>query len=207
MRRGYRLPFYADLSRMPECERRAIWGLMVGEEGKTKVPILQNYTQRGFDPEKHMLQSYGSGWQSASFLPQERQLFGAPGGLMVDWDLMTNLPGVYAAGDQMFASDCCGFACATGYYAGRKAAEAALNAEIAEPDPEFLQSEKRRLLAPLESQGGMDWRELNMAIAKAMQNYCGEVKCEDLLQEGLNVAGTPTGGRSCRFLRPRTPTS
>jgi succinate dehydrogenase/fumarate reductase flavoprotein subunit len=187
MRRGYRLPFYADLSRMPECERRAIWGLMVGEEGKTKVPILQNYTRRGFDPEKHMLQSYGSGWQSASFLPQERQLFGAPGGLMVDWDLMTNLPGVYAAGDQMFASDCCGFACATGYYAGRKAAEAALNAEIAEPDLEFLQSEKRRLLEPLTSQGGMDWRELNMAIAKAMQNYCGEVKCEDLMREGLNV--------------------
>ena len=27
MRRGYRLPFYADLSRMPEMERRVIWGL------------------------------------------------------------------------------------------------------------------------------------------------------------------------------------
>ncbi len=187
MRRGYRLPFYADLSRMPDHERRAIWGLMVGEEGKTKVPILENYEKRGFDPEKHMLQSYGSGWQSASFLPQERQLFGAPGGLMVDWDLKTNLEGVYAAGDQMFASDCCGFACATGYYAGRKAAEAARHVGIISPDPEFLKVEKRRLLAPLESEGDMDWRELNMAIAKAMQNYCGGVKCEDLLQEGLNV--------------------
>lgn len=187
MRRGYRLPFYADLSRMPEHERRAIWGLMVGEEGKTKVPILENYTRRGFDPQRHMLQSYGSGWQSASFLPQERQLFGAPGGLMVDWDLKTNLEGVYAAGDQMFASDCCGFACATGYYAGRKAAEAARNTGIVHPDPEFLENEKRRLLAPLFTKGEMDWRELNMAIAKAMQNTCGEVKCEDLLREGLNV--------------------
>ena len=63
---------------MPEMERKVIWGMMVGEEGKTKIPILQYYTERGFDPEKHMLQSYGNGWQSAAFLDQERQLFGAP---------------------------------------------------------------------------------------------------------------------------------
>lgn len=51
---------------MPEMERKVIWGMMVGEEGKTKIPILQYYTERGFDPEKHMLQSYGNGWQSAA---------------------------------------------------------------------------------------------------------------------------------------------
>ncbi len=33
----------------------------------------------------------------------------------------------------------------------------------------------------------MDWRELNMAISKAMQNYCGGVKCDDLLKEGLDL--------------------
>ena len=118
IKRGYQLPFYADLSRMPEMERKVIWGMMVGEEGKTKIPILENYTKRGFDPAKHMLQSYGNGWQSAAFLAQERQLFGAPGGIMHDWDLKTNIDGIYAAGDQLFASDCCGFAAATGYYAG-----------------------------------------------------------------------------------------
>ena len=68
IKRGYQLPFYADLSRMPDEERRVIWGMMVGEEGKTKIPILQNYTKRGFDPTKDMLQSYGTGWQSANFL-------------------------------------------------------------------------------------------------------------------------------------------
>jgi hypothetical protein len=31
---GYKLPFYSDLSQMPELERKAIWGLMVGQEGK-----------------------------------------------------------------------------------------------------------------------------------------------------------------------------
>ena len=50
VKRGYELPFYADLPSMPEHERRAIWGLMVGEEGKTKIPILANYSKAGFDP-------------------------------------------------------------------------------------------------------------------------------------------------------------
>lgn len=187
IRRGYQLPFYADLSRMPEMERKVIWGMMVGEEGKTKIPILKNYTQRGFDPTKHMLQSYGTGWQSAAFLDQERQLFGAPGGIITDWDLKTNIDGIYAAGDQLFASDCCGFACATGYYAGRKAAKAADEVEYGEIDREFCEKEKARLYHPMEVENGMDWRELNMAIAKAMQNYCGGVKCRELLLEGLDL--------------------
>ena len=185
IKRGYQLPFYADLSRMPEMERKVIWGMMVGEEGKTKIPILENYTKRGFDPEKHMLQSYGNGWQSAAFLAQERQLFGAPGGIMHDWDLKTNIDGIYAAGDQLFASDCCGFAAATGYYAGRKAADSIEDVELAVPDRQQIEAEKTRLYAPLYVEDGMDWRELNMAVSKAMQNYCGGIKCSALLEEGL----------------------
>ena len=189
IRRGYRLPFYADLSRMPEEERRVIWGMMVGEEAKTKIPIYQNYTERGFDPEKHMLQSYGTGWQSASFLDQERQFFGAPGGIMHDWDLKTNIDGIYAAGDQLFASDCAGFACATGYYAGRKAADYAASVTNLPVPEEDVKAEEKRLLAPLRSDPdtAVSWKELNAAISKAMQNYCGGVKCEDLLREGLDL--------------------
>lgn len=187
MKRGYQLPFYADLSRMPEFERKVIWGMMVGEEGKTKIPILKNYSDRGFDPTKHMLQSYGTGWQSASFLDQERQLFGAPGGVLNDWDMKTNIDGIYAAGDQLFASDCAGFACCTGHYAGCKAAEYVEQVGLEDYDPEDVKREKERLYAPLFREEGMDWRELNMAIAKAMQNYCGGIKCDDLLKEGLDL--------------------
>ena len=192
-KRGYQLPFYADLSRMPEMERKAIWGLMVGEEGKTKVPIYENYTRRGFDPARYMLQCYGTGWQSASFLDQERQFFGAPGGIMHDWDLMTNLPGVFAGGDQLFATDCAGFACSTGYYAGRKAAAYADNLNvIPEADDSFIRQEAARLLAPLSvpEEDGIHWKELNRAISKAMQNYCGGVKCDALLREGLDLLST-----------------
>ncbi len=187
MKRGYQLPFYADLSRMPDDERRVIWGMMVGEEAKTKIPILQNYTERGFDPVKHALQCYGTGWQSAAFLSQERQLFGAPGGVMHDWDLMTNIEGVYAAGDQLFASDCCGHACATGYYAGRKAAAACAQTEFTEIDPADVEAEKERLYAPMYRTEGVGWKELNRAVSKAMQNSCGGVTCDPLLREGLDL--------------------
>jgi succinate dehydrogenase/fumarate reductase flavoprotein subunit len=189
MKRGYQLPFYADLSRMPESERRVIWGMMVGEEAKTKIPIYQNYTDRGFDPKKHMLQSYGTGWQSANFLEQERQFFGAPGGVMHDWDLKTNIDGIYACGDQLYASDCAGFACATGYYAGRKASDYAKTVDFAPVEEQDIQAEKKRLYAPLyvNRNEGIGWKELNGAIAKAMQNYCGGVKCDALLLEGLDL--------------------
>lgn len=187
MERGYKLPFYADLSRMPALERKAIWGMMVGEEGKTKIPILQNYTQRGFDPEKHMLQSYGTGWTSAQFLDQERQLFGAPGGIITDWDLKTNIDGIYAAGDQLFASDCAGHACATGYYAGRKAAAATESMDFIQPSEADIQAEMDRLYRPLLNEDGYGWKELNKAISRAMQNYCGGIKCEENLREGLDL--------------------
>ena len=137
-----------------------------------------------------MLQSYGTGWQSANFLEQERQFFGAPGGILHDWDLKTNIDGIYAAGDQLYASDCAGFACATGYYAGRKAATSAKSCELPSYDPEEAAREQARLYAPLFVKDGINWKELNQAIAKAMQNYCGGVRCEALLREGLDLLGS-----------------
>jgi len=189
LERGYRPPFYADLSRLPELERRAIWGLMVGQEGKTQVPVLAEFTGRGFDPAKHRLQSYGSGWKSASFLPQERQLFGLPGGLLHDWDLRTCLEGVYAAGDQLFASNCMGHAAATGHYAGRHAADAARATDLPAYDEAEAAREQARVLAPLGSDGDLGWKELNMGIAKAMQLYCGDRKHEETLRQGLALLG------------------
>ncbi len=189
-KRGYKLPLYADLSGMPEMERKAIWGMMVGNEGRTKVPVLQYYTEKGFDPEKHMLQSYGTGWQSANFLGQERQLFGAPGGIITDWNLMTNIDGIFAAGDQLYAMDCGGAASATGYYAGRKAAQYAGEHRLYPCPEDQAAEEKKRLLAPMTNEGSMGWKELNFAISKCMQNYCGEIKCEELLREGLDLLET-----------------
>ena len=100
-------PFYADLAGMPEMERKAIWGIMVGNEGKTRIPVMRTYMASGFDPERDMLQSYdflrGHGMREP-VMPQERTFGeqGVCGGLLVDWDLMSNLPGLFGAGDLLF---------------------------------------------------------------------------------------------------------
>lgn len=184
---GYKLPFYADLSKMPWYERKVIWGMMVGQEGKTKIPVYKNLNDQGFDPLTCRLQSYGTGWQSANFLDQERQLFGAPGGIITDWNLKTNIDGIYACGDSLYAMDCAGAAAATGYYAGRKAAKASEQVNFIEPDINFINNEIQRLYAPLSDNNDMDWRELNMAISKCMQNYCGGIKNDELLLQGIDL--------------------
>ena len=51
----FKLPFFADLPSMPEHERNVIFGVMVGNEGKTKVPVYEKLKSHGFDPAKDML--------------------------------------------------------------------------------------------------------------------------------------------------------
>lgn len=185
LKRGYRLPFYADLTDMPETERRVIWGTMVGNEGKTRTPVFKAYNDGGFDPNRDVLQSYGDGWRSGQFLPQERQFFGIPGGIVNDWTLMTNLAGLFAAGDVLFASDCVGHAAATGHYAGRHAADYAAAHGPVTIDQAQVAAERARLFEPLKRTGGVSWQALSEAITRVMQNYCGAVKSDDLLYEGL----------------------
>lgn len=188
-KKGYKLPFYADLTEMPDLERQVIWGTMVGQEGKTQIPVLKNHEDAGFDPSKDVLQCYGVGWQSAAFLPQERQLFGLPGGFFNDWHLMTNIEGLYAAGDALFASNCYGHAAATGGYAGRHASEDAKSRCLWKLDEDAVKAEKNRILAPLMRSyaDGITWKELNHGISKTMQLYCGEIKEEMQLKSGMEV--------------------
>lgn len=190
LQRGYKLPFYADLGAMPEMERRVIWGMMVGEEGKTRVPVLQAYEREGFDASRDLLQSYGDGWKSGSFLPQERQLFGVPGGLLNDWHLMTNIEGLFAAGDILFAGNCVGHAAATGSYAARHAVAYATRIKKSKNDQRQIKEEIGRIRSfrrePREAAGSnLDWKEFNAAICRIMQNYCGALKSEELLVTGL----------------------
>jgi hypothetical protein len=187
LEKGFKLPFYADLPSMPPQERKVIWNLMVAQEGKSRIPIFQRYNEEGFIPDKDLLQSYGEGWTSASFLPRERQLFGLPGGIVNDWNLKTNIEGLYAAGDQLFASDCNGHAAATGYYAGRHAADYAIQSSNSIIDNRRIEIEKSRIDSLINKNEGLGWKEFNMAITRIMQNYCGEIKSEELLNIGLKM--------------------
>ncbi|MFC1892382.1 FAD-dependent oxidoreductase, partial [Thermodesulfobacteriota bacterium] len=175
-------PFYADLPSMPEHERRAIFGLMVGNEGKTRVPIYENYTQAGFDPDKDMLQAYGMGIERGKgAAPQWRM---GSGRLVVDWDLKSNLEGLYAGGVIGGAGGCAG-ASTTGRYAGRKAADYAKTAGDSAISKKQIAEEKTRVYAPLKQMGDIGWRELHAGLCRIMQDYCGEYKGKETLEMGL----------------------
>ncbi|MGA3295515.1 MAG: FAD-binding protein, partial [Candidatus Acidiferrales bacterium] len=181
-------PFYADLTSMPWYEREAIWGLMVGQEGKTRIPIVQTYERAGFDPAKDMLQTYdflrGQGMREF-VAPQERTFgeIGVAGGMLVDWDLMSNIPGLFGAGDLLFGSQDHVNAATTGRYAGARAALYARSVSHAALDTAQIEREKERVYAPLtETSDSIDWKELNIGVARVMQNYCAELKNEELLK-------------------------
>lgn len=126
-----RFRFMRIISAMPPNEQRAIWGLMVGNEGKTRIPIYETYNKNGFDPSKDMLMvpiappahycnEYVPWWAGISPY-QWREIPMGAGVIALDWDLRPlNTEGLYVAGStstETYGSA----AAATGRYAGRKA--------------------------------------------------------------------------------------
>jgi succinate dehydrogenase/fumarate reductase flavoprotein subunit len=191
------LPLYADLTGLPEHERRAIFGLMVANEGKTRIPVYDTFTKAGFDPDKDMLQvpvmdpgSYsmnrtGNYWAGTP-LPPFRSL--GSGGLVADWDLRTNLEGLYAAGFSVFGAGAHSNAATGGRYAGRKAAAYATTAPEPLIDRGQVEREKARVYVPLkQGKRGIGWKELNIGIGRIMQDYCGEHRSEETLKAGLRL--------------------
>jgi len=187
----YVLPLYADLPSMPEHERRAIFGLMVGTEGKTRIPVYGACTRAGFDPDKDMLQANvmppdgyqtGDWWQAWRMGP--RQWRGGGGRFVVDWDLRSNLEGLYAAGSLVVGGGTAG-AATTGRYAGRKAADYARTATEAAIDRKQVDEEKYRVYAAVNRKGDIGWKELWAGVCRIMQDYCGETRNEETLEIGL----------------------
>jgi succinate dehydrogenase/fumarate reductase flavoprotein subunit len=196
----FKLPLYADLTRLPEQERRVIFGMMVGNEGKTRVPIYDTDSAAGFNPDKDMLQvpvMLPEGYSNSCFWagvtdPKLRVL--DSGGLLVDWDLMTSLEGLFAAGGSgvgstpIFGVGCHNSAHITGRYAGRRAAVYARTAPEPVASRKQIDAEKALSYAPLkQNKNGIGWKEANYAIAKVMQDYCSKYKNELTLNLGLRL--------------------
>jgi succinate dehydrogenase/fumarate reductase flavoprotein subunit len=176
------LPFYGDFPAMPDIERSVTWNLMLGQESTTKI-ITSTYERAGFDPNKHLLQSYAfiegethSQWRTAR-----------GGGPVVDWDLKSTLDGLYVAGEQLFSHGDHSFAASTGRYAGRKAADFSKQANESQISKEQVAQEKARIYAPVKRTCGIEWKELNAGIARTMQYFCSEFKTESLLNMGLDA--------------------
>jgi len=192
IRRGeYVLPLYADLPSMPALERRAIWGLMIPHEGKCKI-IYDTYQQAGFDPDKDMLQTNVMPPDRYFFYPYwntmgPRQWRGDSngGGVLFDWDMKTNLEGLYVAGTAGYAGGNHAQAASTGRYAGRKVAEYVRGVGSGDVDREQVEREKERIYAPVRRTEGIGWKELRAGLTRVMQDYCGEYRNREALEMGL----------------------
>lgn len=196
-----KLPFYIDFPGMDPHERRALWGLMVGNEGKTNYSVYKMMNKWGFNPDKDMIQvpvfapegylDYCF-WNSAAGKPKQlrRHAINAAAAI-TDWRLRTTVEGLYAAG-YMLGNQLGAGACTTGRYAGRNAAEYAKAAEPAVLDRKQIDAVKNEAYAPLSSGGRIGWKEYKQGLARTMQDYCGETKSDEILQTGLEVLRSQT---------------
>jgi succinate dehydrogenase/fumarate reductase flavoprotein subunit len=198
IRKGeFKLPLYADFTRLPEVERKNIFGMMVGNEGKTRIPIYDTMTRAGFNPDKDLFQApvmmpegyaHSNFWSAGINTPPTIRSLGG-GGFLVDWSLRTNLEGLYiGAGGNLFGGGCHGESHTTGRYAGRHAAEYAKTAPEPVADSKQVEAEKAHAYnATKQSKGGNGWKEINAAIARIMRDYCSQYKNEQTLKMGLRL--------------------
>ena len=195
----YKLPFYADMTNLPEYERRAIFGLMLGNEGKTKVPVLDMLKNAGFDPEKDMLQA---NVLSPEYMGTDQPWWdvktpgiGGPnirdtafmggGGLVVDWSMKSSLDGLYAAGNQIAGLSGASSAAATGRFAGRNAAVYARDTQNIQPSEAQIAAEKERVYAFVQREEGYGWKEVQLGLCRIMQDYCGDYRSREVMEMGL----------------------
>jgi succinate dehydrogenase/fumarate reductase flavoprotein subunit len=103
--------------------------------------------------------------------------------------LGTSLEGLYAAsGVSIFGAGSHGESHTTGRYAGRKAAVYAKTAPSLVVNREQIEAEKARTYQPIRNnKNGVGWKELNYAIARVMQDYCGKYKNDLTLHHGLRL--------------------
>lgn len=187
-------PFYADLPSMDPMERRVLWGLMVGNEGRTNLAVYKTYNKAGFNPDTDMLQvpylpsgayKKSATWMAAETTPVYWREMGRPGcTTVIDWNLKTTLDGLYAAGYVIGSTDSSGSS-TTGRYAGRNAWKYAQSVEQLPYDRRQIEAEKERIYAPVTRSEGISWKELKIGLCRIMQDYCGGEKNEDGMKLGL----------------------
>ena len=177
----YELPFYADFAGTDPKEANATWNLMLNEESTTKI-MVKTMTEGGFDYKRDQIMNYNQiEFQGAAQYRESAR----GGGLMTDWNLKTNLDGLYAAGTSMYSPGDHSYAASTGRYAGRKAAAYALSTASGAVSREQIDAEKARVLAPTKRTSGIEWKELHNGLNRVMQYFASEYKSERLLNLAL----------------------
>ena len=175
-------PFYGDFAGMKPVESDATWKLMLTEESTTKV-MVETMEKNGFDNHRDQVMNYSF----LEFQPSQQFRDSARGGgIMTDWNLMSSVEGLFAAGSAMFSPGDHSYAASTGRYAGRKAAAYAKSAAFGTVDREQVDRELNRVLAPTKRDEGIEWKELHNGLSRVMQYFVSEFKNEEMLNMALD---------------------
>ena len=194
----YKLPMWADLAAFDDFERRSLWGLMVGNEGRTRTAIYDYFNKAGFNPDTDMLQCpvmtpYNfqhdfKDWYQGEAHASKAWKADTLKGVITDWDQMTTLPGLFAAGSESNQGGAA--AGSSGGYSGNRAAEYAMRTPRGEINEEQLAAEKARVYAPVnrmnDPKANVSWKELWMGLNRVMQQDCGEFRSPELCEHGLS---------------------
>ncbi|MDW8003025.1 MAG: FAD-dependent oxidoreductase [Deltaproteobacteria bacterium] len=190
----YQLPLYADLTAMSEHERKAIFGVMVRNEGKT-FEVYNLFQRSGFDPQRHMLRvpifepegyTQHPTWWYGQPIPKLRRL-GRGAGVVVDWKLMTCVEGPFAAGSIIFGHGDHAGAATSGRYAGRQAALYASRVDRPEIPEKETKRHKEYIYSFVRNNNGPRWKEVLGGLNRIMQDYCSVYKHERTLLIGLEL--------------------
>ena len=193
----YKLPFWADLEDFSDHERRSLWGLMVGNEGRTQKAVYDYFNKAGFNPDTDMLQCpvmtpEHFRYDTKDWFQGEKDVC-TPWkadtlvGVDTDWNQMTSIEGLFASGAE--SNQAGAAAGSSGGYSGNRAAEYAMRTEAGRISEEQVAAEKARIYAPVERmndpKANVSWKELWMGLNRVMQQDLGEFRSPELCEHGL----------------------
>jgi succinate dehydrogenase/fumarate reductase flavoprotein subunit len=110
---------------------------------------------------------------------------GVFGGVLYDAKGITSLPGLFAAGEECGGG--MGPSVVFGWLAGESAAKYAKKANFGDLSEENdkITEKSVMLKSILSREEGATWKEANIALQQIMTEYCGSVRSDSLLEQGL----------------------
>jgi succinate dehydrogenase/fumarate reductase flavoprotein subunit len=164
-------PLYWDSRDMPQAGHDQWEAYTSDEKNFPDVSLMETYTQKGQDRRKGLYEF-------------ESQPIGFLGGAVYNYYGATTLPGLYAAGDEIWQDSLSG-AYVFARRAGIAAAKYADKQERTPIDESQLKRIEEKILAPSKREAGVPPQELEEKVRTIMTKYAYLTKTGGMLEQGL----------------------